>query len=389
MNININNLWVRFVGVFLIIGILSFFFLEKKDKNPILIGFAAQLTGNQAELGVQERNGAQIAVENINELGGIAGHKVELIVRDDCGIAKKAKSVDRELIKSGVLAIIGHATSEQTLSGFEVTNPAKVVLIGPTVSTPVLSNLDDYFFRVYPSFKESAQMFAQYIYKINDIKRIAIIYDKDNAAYSKSYSTNFADKFRLLNGNIVGEFKFSSEEQKDFSPLLTKLRDAKAEGLLIIASDMDTALIAQRIRLMGWKTQLFTTSWSQTETLINNGGKAVEGIKFEQAYALTSKSNAFINFKSRYKDRFGNAPTFGAVLSYEATMALAEALKNTRGKAKGLREELIKINDLPGLIGNLSFDEFGDVERPFYLGTIRNGKFIILNELTSRNFGGE
>ena len=78
------------------------------------------------------------------------------------------------------VAIIGHATSAQTLAGLKVTNPANVLMIGPTVSTPELSGMDDYFFRVYPSFKNSAQTFAKYIYEINGINRIAIIYDKDN-----------------------------------------------------------------------------------------------------------------------------------------------------------------------------------------------------------------
>ena len=204
----------------------------------------------QAELGVQERNGVQLAVEKINASGGIAGRKISLIIHDDLGIPKEAESGDGELIKEGVIAIIGHATSAQTLAGLKVTNPANVIMIGPTVSTPELSGLDDYFFRVHPSFKNSAQAFAKYIYERSGITRMAIIYDKDNLAYSKTYSTIFTDEFQSLGGNITDEVSFSSVTQPDFSPLLSKLRESKAEGLLIVASDIDTALIAQRARLM-------------------------------------------------------------------------------------------------------------------------------------------
>lgn len=341
------------------------------------------MTGRQAELGVQERNGVQLAVEKINASGGIAGRKIELIVRDDLGIPQKAEAVDDELIKEGAIAIIGHATSAQTLAGLKVTNPAKVVMIGPTISTPELSSLDDYFFRVHPSFKNSSQTFAKYIYERSDIRRMSIIYDNDNLAYTKIYSTTFADKFQSLGGTITDEVSFSSVNQLDFFPLLSKIRESKSEGLIVIASDIDTALIAQRVRLMGWQIPLFSAAWAQTETLINNGGQAVEEMKLEEAYALTSQSSAFIDFQSRYKARFGNDPSFGAAYSYETALVLAEALKKTNGNKNGLKQALLEINDFQGLIDTFSFDKFGDVERPRYLSTIRNGKFLMVDRLAS------
>ena len=115
-------------------------------KKAIRIGFVAQLTGVQAELGVQERNGVQLAMEKINAKGGIGGRPVELVVRDDLGTPEGARAADRDLIEAGVVAIIGHATSGQTMVGLSVTNPARVVMLSPTATTPELSGLDDFFF---------------------------------------------------------------------------------------------------------------------------------------------------------------------------------------------------------------------------------------------------
>lgn len=385
----IKNSWVCFIIGFLLVGVLGFFFIKSKNNKPIIIGFAAQLTGGQAELGIQERNGVQLAIEKTNDSGGIAGRKIELIIRDDLGTPERAQLVDGELIKEGAIAIIGHATSAQTMAGLIVTNNAKVLMIGPTVSTPELSGLDDYFFRVYPSFKESSEALAKYIYKRSGITRMAVIYDTDNLAYCKTYSKIFGEKFQSLGGNITGEVSFSSTKQPDFSPLLLKLREAKAEGLLIIASDMDTALIAQRARFMGWQVPLFTSSWAPTENLIVNGGQAVEEIKFEQAYALINQLPSFMDFQTRYQARFGNEPSFGSALAYDAAMVLSVALEKTGGKPEGLKKALLETQDSQGIMGTFSFNRFGDVERPFYLSSIRNGKFINLEKLTSSNFGGE
>lgn len=389
---SIKNSWSGYILVLILLGTLGtlgFVLKEFINEKPILIGFAAQLTGVQAELGVQERNGVQLAVEKINASGGIAGRKLELKVRDDLSVPEKAQEVDHELIKAGAVAIIGHATSAQTLSGLEITNPAKVVMISPTVSTPELSGLDDYFFRVCPSFKDSAESFAQYVYRYSGVTRLAIIYDNDNAAFAKIYSTIFAEKFQSLGGEISREASFSSVTQPDFSPLLLKLRADKAEGLLIIASDNDTALIAQRTRLMGWQIPLFSTGWAATETLINKGGRAVEGIKLEQRYEQNSQSPAFLDFQASYQTRFGHAPSFGATFAYDAIMVLAAALEKTGGKPEGLKQALLEIRNFPGLIDTLSFDRFGDVERPFYLSSIYDGRFILQENLTLNKSGGE
>jgi len=373
--------WLRYVIVILIIVVAGLSFVMFLDKKPVLVGFVAQMTGNQAELGVQERNGVQLAVEKTNASGGINGRKIELVIRDDLGVPENAQSVDDELIKAGVVAIIGHATSGQAVAGLKVTNPAQMVMISPTVSTPALSGQDDFFFRVYPTFKDSAQAFAAYIYKTGKLKRLAAIYDTDNAAYAKTYNATFSEKYTSLGGVISGESSFSSKTRPDFAIGLAELRRSDAEGLMIIASDTDTALIAQKARIMEWQIPLFTSAWAQTETLINNGGKAVDGLKLEQSYALTSQVPSFTEFKSNYQARFGNTPSFGAAFGYEAALVLADALKKTNGKPDKLKNALLETRDFKGLMDNISLDKFGDVQRPFYLSAIENGKFVILGKL--------
>lgn len=380
---------VLFIIMFLLVGILGVFFMRIRKNKPIILGFSAQLTGKQAELGVQERNGTLLAIEEINASGGIAGRKISLIIHDDKGITKEAQAGDRELIKKGAIAIIGHATTAQTLAGLQVTNPANVVMISSTVSTPELSGIDDYFFRVQQSFKSSSENFAEYVYKNRGITNVSIIYDSDNTEYAKKYSEIFCNKFKFLGGSIIEEVRFSSTLEPDFAPIISKLSDSKAEGLLIIASDIDTALIAQRARIMGWQVPMFTSSWAQTETLINDGGQAVEGMIIEQPYNLTNNSQESVSFRTRYKERFGNEPSFGSAYSYEATLVLAEALKKTNGNKEGLKEALLKTNNFRGVMDTFSLDMFGDAHRTWHLSTISDGDFIMIDNETLTDLGGE
>lgn len=365
----------------LLIWITVFFFVSCTGKKPIPVGFVAQLTGVQAELGVQERNGVQLAVEDINATGGVVGRPLELVVRDDLGTPEGAQAADRELIDAGVVAIIGHATSGQTIAGLAVTNPARVVMLSPTATTPELSGLEDFFFRVAYSLVERARTLAHRIYQGRHITRVAVIYDTDNTAYSGAYLEAFAGKYQSLGGKLVAKVEFSSTAQVEFTPLLEQLQASNPEGLLIIAADMDTALIAQRSRLMGWPIPLFTSAWAQTEMLINNGGQAVEGLEIEFANALNQQAPDYSDFKTRYQARFGQAPSFGAVLGYEAAKVLAAALQKSGGKAAGLTQALLGIRNFKGLTDTFSFDRYGDVIRPYHLGTIRDGKYVDIEAL--------
>ena len=352
-------------------------------KEPVRVGFVAELTGKQAELGVQERNGVQLAVEKINAAGGVAGRQIELVVRDDLGTPDGAKTADRQLIDAGVAAIIGHATSTQTVAGLQITEPAHMVLLGPTVSSPALTGKYQYFFRVYPTFADSARGYAKHVYQDRKLGKLAVLYDTDNAAYSNTYKTVFADKYQSMGGVLVDVVGFSSTSKTDFDAVLTKLREKNAEGILLITADIDAALVAQRARLMNWQVPLFASAWAQTATLTHNGGRAVEGMELEQAYALSDQEPGFLDFIKQYQDRFGNFPSFGAAFGYEAALVLASALQKTDGKAEGLRQALLEIRNFKGLIDTFSFDQYGDVVRPFYLSVIRDNKFVIIGRISS------
>lgn len=382
------KLGIYFKIIFFIIVIIGIFFIKIKSREDIIIGVSAQLTGSQAELGVQQRNGVQLAVEKINESGGISGRKISLMIQDDLGTPEGAQLVDSELIRDGAVAIIGHSTTAQTLEGLKVTDPANIIMVGATVSTPELSGLDDNFFRVSSSFRDSAQIFARHIYNDKKIRSIAIIYDRDNMAYSSAYVNTFADEFQIVGGKITDKVNFSSNENSDFFYTLNNLDKEKPEGLLIVASDIDTALIAQKAKIKDKQVSIFASAWAQTEALISNGGQAVEGIELEQAYNLDEQSSNCIDFKSHYKARFGSEPSFGAAYSYEATLVLAEALRKTHGSREGLKEALLEVKNFSVITDNLSFDKFGDIERPWYLTTIHNGKFIMIGKLTANTSGG-
>ncbi len=350
-------------------------------RGPIKVGFAGELTGKQSDPGVHSRNGALLALEALNESGGVAGRSLELLVRDDQGTPEGAQAADHELIDAGVVAIIGHITSEQSVAALPVMEEAGVVLLSPTASTTELSGLDDYFFRVMATNAQQARLLAQHIYQRRGLFRIAAIYDDDNASFTQTLWADFAQDYRALGGQVSGEARFSSAEEPDFAPLVAQLRASDPQGLLIIASALDTALIAQQVRLDDWQVPLFTSGWAHTEPLPQNGGRAVEGIELTVGYDASDQSPAFLDFQARYQARFGRAPTIASVYAHDAVMVLAAALEKTGGQAKGLPQALSETRDFEGPMGVISMDKYGDAVRTRFLITIRDGQFVTLARL--------
>lgn len=367
----------------IIFGVVLLLFLFSKFiiKQPIIIGFTAQLTGSQAELGVQERNGAELAFENINNSGGINGHKIKLLVKDDLGTPTSAKNAEKELIENGAVAIIGHATSGQTIAGMEISSNAGIMLISPTASSPKLSGIDDNLFLLCPSFKNSSRAFSKYISKESGIKKIGIIYDLDNKAFTETYMETFSSYFKSFGGEISTSLSYASLSKPNFSEIVNKLATSGAEGVLLIASDSDTALIAQRIRISGLRIHMFSSLWAQTQTLINNGGKSVEGMILEQSFTPDNKEPAFMKFQEQYMKRFGIMPSFGALFAYEAAMVLSDAIKKSGNDSSKIKKHLKNVKNFQGLIDKFSIDEYGDVKRPFYLNIIENKHFRVIKKL--------
>lgn len=198
-----------------------------------------------------------LAIDKINAAGGIAGKPVKLLFLDDMGTPEGARAADQNHINAGVVAILGHMTSSQSMAALSVVEKSGTVLLSPTTSTPRLTRQIDHFFRVIDDSGTEARFLARHIlYKVK-IKQVAAIYDKNNAAYTNTFLNAFRDEFQKNGGNLTDEIGYSSDEKSFFGPLVAQLQASDAKALVIISSALDGALIAQQSRLRGWGADFF------------------------------------------------------------------------------------------------------------------------------------
>lgn len=114
------------------------------QREPIRLGFVSGLTGRHSDLGISSRNGATLAVDELNAAGGVRGRSLQLIIRDDGQDADRARRAVRELVGEGVVAMVGHATSSMAAATLPIVNDAQVLMVSPTVTSPDFTGKDDW-----------------------------------------------------------------------------------------------------------------------------------------------------------------------------------------------------------------------------------------------------
>lgn len=358
--------------------IMAILFIPGCENNkPIKIGFVGGLTGRHYDLGISGRNGAMLAVEEANKKGGIRGQQIELIVRDDMQDPEVAAKVDKELIEQGVIAIVGHMTSQMSMAALPIINEKKIVMVSPTVAGPLFDGIDDYFIKLSPSLKDESLHLADYAFNNMKLRKISVINDLSNKAYSEEWHLIFKSRFEGLGGRTISAISFNSNEETSFTKIARKLTTSNPDGILIIANAFDTAVICQQIRKINTNTSVLSSAWGMTTDILRHGGIAVENVVFSHIYNPADNSPDHLTFKEIYIERFGREPDFAAVKSYDAVNVILSAIHDSKDMAD-IKTAILKKLAFKGLQGDFEIDGYGDVKQKRFLVTIQKNKFVAI-----------
>jgi branched-chain amino acid transport system substrate-binding protein len=365
------------VSAYLTVLVLALGLSACSPKPDIKIGYLGGLSGKFSDLGTATRNGALLAVEVTNAKGGIAGRKLALIEQDDKQSNEHAVAAIAELKKQEVVAVIGPSTSSIAMAVMPSANESQLLLISPTVTTSKLTGKDDYFLRATGDASMYGAMAAQVHFTKRGVRSVAIMLDMANADYTESWGLPYAQEMRRLGGKVLLIDRFKSTDSPDHTSLARRLVTDKPDMVVLVASTVDSALLAQRVKQLRPNVLLAGSAWASTERLIELGGAAVEGMLFEQYFDRHDQSEKYKAFSARYTERFKAAPGFGAVLAYDAaSMVIAGLEKNTDPRT--LKSSIISIGSFEGVQNRVTIDAFGDATRNVYFGVVKDGAFAKL-----------
>lgn len=359
---------------------------SKKDADKYYIGGIGPTTGATAIYGTAVKNGAQIAVDEINAAGGINGKQIEYRFEDDQNDAEKAVNAYNTLKDWGMQMLVGTTTTAPCIAVAGKTASDNLFQITPSASAPsVLSSGNGNIFQVCFTDPNQGIASAQYIAENKLAKKIGIIYDSSDV-YSSGIEEKFEAEAKDKGLQIVSKAAFTADSKTDFGTQLQKAKDAGADLLFLPIYYQEASIILKQADTMGYKPNFFgVDGMDGILTVENFDTKLAEDVMLLTPFAADAKDKTVQNFVKTYKEKYKDTPNQFAADSYDAVYALKAAIEESKAttdmSASDMCDALkgamtkIKMQGLTGGKDGLTWNESGEVTKSPKAVIIKNGAY--------------
>lgn len=328
--------------------------------STIKIGVYADLTGQTSAFGQSTKNGVELAVDEINSAGGVGGKKLEIVIEDDQGRPEQAKTVVSKLVNQDkVQVLLGEATSTNSLAAAPVAQEAHIPMISHGSTNEQVTQVGDYVFRI--CFIDSFQGAVMAKFAAGNLKaKTAAIIGDVNSTYSKGLTEVFEKEFTKAGGSIVSRQSYTQNDP-DFKGQLTSIRAANPDVIYIPGYYGQVGIIVKQARELGMNMPLLGGDGWDAPEIWKLGGSALKNTFISNHYSSDNPAAEVQNFVKMYKSKYGTEPDSMAVLAYDATKFLADAIKRAGGTdSEKLRDAIAQTKDFPGVTGKISINEKRD-----------------------------
>ena len=354
------------------------------EAGVLKIGGIGPLTGGAAIYGNAAKNGAQIAVDEINAMGGI---QFELKYEDDQHDAEKAVNAYNALKDWGMQISLGSVTSKPCEATSAETYADRIFALTPSASATAVTEGKDNMFQMCFMDPNQGSASAQYIADKGLATKVAIIWKNDDV-YSKGIHDTFTAKAGELDLEIVSDTTFADGNDTDFS---VQLSDAQSNGADLVFLPMyyqPASLILAQAKSMGYAPTWFgVDGMDGILTMEGFDTSLAEGVMLLTPFNADSTDERTQNFVKKYQEQFGEVPNQFAADAYDCVYAYKQALENAGATADMSAEDLCAAMieqftsmTFDGLTGDgMTWDASGAVSKSPKGMVIENGAYVGLD----------
>lgn len=350
----------------------------------VRIGSASPLTGPQAHIGIDIRNGVQLAIEDANAAGVEVGGKrvkFELVAKDDEANPTKATTVAQKLVDSKVAAVVGHFNSGASIPASKIYADAGIPQISPSSTNPKYTQQGfKTAFRVVAHDDQQGPTLARFATAKLGAKMIAVI--DDSTAYGQGIADAFEATVKAAGATIVAR-EHTTDKDTDFKAILTKIKGRNPDLIMFGGIDPQAGPMVKQMAELGIKARYIGGDGIQTPSFIKLAGPAAEGVIASIPGLPKEKMPGGAQFLQKFKAKFGGDVELYAPMGYDAVMVLVDSMKRagSTDPAKFLPE--IGKTNYQGVIGPIAFDEKGDLRNgPITMYVVKGSKWEALETVT-------
>lgn len=359
---------------------------SSSDEQTLVIGGSGPLTGDYATYGISVKQGAELAVKEINEAGGVNGIKLEVKYEDDQADPTAAVNAYATLMDEGMKVSLGGVTSGACIAVAEEAHKDGILMLTPSGSQKECTQYDNAF-RVCFTDPDQGTYAADFIKDNNVGEKVAIIYDKSND-YSAGVTSNFLKEAEVKGLSVVTTQAFTDQSKTDFTVQLQAVKDSGADLVFLPIYAQEAAYILTQAQKMGLEVTFFGCDGLDgiLEKIGSDNLSATEGVMLLTPFAADASDEKTQSFVSAYKEAYGSTPDQFAADGYDAIYVIAAALKEsgvTDINAKDLNEKLIdamtKIT-VDGVTGSMTWNADGEPSKSATAVMIVNGAYVAYNK---------
>jgi branched-chain amino acid transport system substrate-binding protein len=345
--------------------------------DPIVIGMVTEGTGPNAEAGLYQNNGAKLAVDEINQAGGVLGRPIKLVIEDNQSTNPGSVLAISKLTSAGNLtALIGtvRSTQIQAISPTVLRAGLPMIMGGTDTSLTHVNN--PWIFRARPNDSYSAKVIADYGANTLKLKKWAIVYSND--AFGNGGQKALAAALKPYGATPVVVEGFQSNSQ-DFTPIVLAVKNSGADIVsTYIANSPDVAIFGKQLRQLGVKAQWVGSPSMSTETALKLGGDALYG-SYSIADFTPDSSPEAKAFAQKYRATYKLDADLYSAWPYDSVKLLALAIKNANStKPDDIAKALRAIKGYRGVEGTYTFDQHGDGLHGYNVVKNDNGKIVFV-----------
>ena len=300
---------------------------SSSDEKTLLIGGTGPLTGDYATYGISVQKGAQIAVDEINEKGGVNGYTVKLEIEDDQADPQQAVQAYAKLMDNGMNLSLGSTTSGACVALVKEAKEDGIITMTPSASQKEATAYGNNF-RVCFLDPDQGTYSADFIKENNLATKVAVLYDKSNT-YSVGVYEAFAKEAEKLGLNIVTTQAFTDSSNTDFSSQIQAVKNSGAELLFMPFYQQEAAAVLMQAQGVLENVTYFGVDGMDgvLEKLGTENQAIANGVMLLTPFSASSSDPTVANFVAKYKEKYNATPDQFAADAYDAVYALCAAFE--------------------------------------------------------------
>jgi branched-chain amino acid transport system substrate-binding protein len=348
-------------------------------QAQIKVAILQELSGAGATAGTNAKNGALLAIKEINEAGGILGKKIEATVADTQSNPGVAKGLAAKAADDGVVAVIGPTFSGSIMVSMAETKRAEIINFTGGEAAAITKQGNPYIFRTSFTQETAMPKAARYIADKLKAKTVALLYVNND--FGKGGRDSFMKAAEATGLKVTADISTESG-QVDWSAPVLKAKQSNADVVFVYTNEEESARALRELRKQGVTKPIVGETTLVGQKVIELAGDAANGAVAHVGLTVDAPNPQVLKFKAKFFQEYKYIPDHNGIKGYTALYLLKAGIEKV-GKpdrvavAKALHGMQISAAKVPGVLMDVSIDDKGDLDRESYIVEAKDGRQIV------------